>query len=95
MADSGSHDWLATPLGRTVLELECDADPGAAARARKLLEHHGGTVAWMTAVRAHGGRECINLRVRMPPGHSPEILLEEAGFTVVSCLMLPTAETTI
>lgn len=22
MADSGSHDWLATPLGRTVLELE-------------------------------------------------------------------------
>lgn len=71
----------------TVLELECPEDPGAASRARQLLERHGGRVAWMTAIRARGGRECINLRVRMPPGHAPEQLLEEAGFTVVSCVM--------
>jgi acetoin utilization protein AcuB len=73
----------------TVLAIECADDPGAAARIRDLLGRHGGTVAWMTAVRAHGGRQCINLRVRMPLGHAPERLLEEAGFTVVSCVMSP------
>jgi hypothetical protein len=41
----------------------------------------------MTAVRARGGRQRITLRVRMPLGHSPEQLLEEAGMTVVSCVM--------
>ncbi len=74
----------------TVLELECPADPDAATRARKLLERHGGTVAWLTAVRTRGGNESLGLRVRMPPGKIPEQLLEEAGFTVVSCVMSTT-----
>lgn len=71
----------------TVLELECPADPEAASRARQLLERHGGRIAWLTAVRTRGGRESLGLRVRMPPGHAPEQLLEEAGFTVLSCVM--------
>ena len=71
----------------TTLELECDDDPNAPKRIRHILEHHGGRVAWMTAVRAHGGRQRVNLRVRMPVGHAPERLLEEAGFPVSSCVM--------
>jgi acetoin utilization protein AcuB len=82
-------DLCATLDPTTVLELECPDDPGAAPRVRHILERHGGTVAWMTAVRARGGRQCITLRVRMPLGHSPEQLLEEAGMTVVSCVMSP------
>lgn len=77
----------------TVLEIECADDPAAATRARQLLERHGGAVAWLTAVRTHGGRERVALRVRMPPGRLPEQLLEEAGFTVVSCVMSPRAAT--
>lgn len=75
----------------TVLEFEGPDDVGAARRARQLLERHGGTVGWLTAVRAHGGRERLALRVRMPPGRPPERLLEEAGFKVLSCIMSPTA----
>ena len=71
----------------TVLEIDCDEDPGGPKRARQVIERHGGKVAWMTAVRVHGGRQRVNLRVRMPIGHAPERLLEEAGFTVTSCLM--------
>jgi acetoin utilization protein AcuB len=70
-----------------VLEIECPDDAGAARRARQILQRHGGTVAWLTAVRTHGGRERLALRVRMPPGHPPEQLLSEAGFTIVSCTM--------
>lgn len=73
----------------TVLELACPDEADAAPRIRRLLEKHGGTIAWMTAVRAHGGQQSIHLRVRMPPGHAPEQLLEEAGITVVSCVMGP------
>lgn len=71
----------------TALELECDDDPTAPKRIRQILEHHGSRVAWMTAVRAHGGRQRVNLRVRMPMGHAPEQLLEESGFPVSSCVM--------
>lgn len=77
----------------TVLELECPADPDAPARVRKVLERHGGRVAWLTAVRPRGERESLSLRVHMPPGPVPEQLLEEAGFTVLSCVMSPRDET--
>jgi acetoin utilization protein AcuB len=70
----------------TVLELECTDDAGAPARARHLVERHGGTVAWMTATRAHGGRQQITLRLRMPLAHSPSMMFEEAGFIVTSCV---------
>lgn len=71
----------------TVLEIDCDDDPGAPKRTRQIIERHGGQVVWMTAVRVHGGRQRVTLRVRMPIGHAPERLLEEAGFTVTSCVM--------
>jgi acetoin utilization protein AcuB len=85
---------LCTRLEPTaVLELECPADASAPTRARQLLERHGGSVAWLTAARTHGGRERLGVRVRMPPGQVPEQLLEEAGFTVVSCILSPTSHT--
>jgi acetoin utilization protein AcuB len=71
----------------TVIELECEDDPGAASRISHLLERHGGRVAWMTAVRTRGGRQRISFRARMPIGSAPEQLLEEAGFPVSSCVM--------
>ena len=70
----------------TALEIECEGDPGAATRARTLLERHGGRVAWTRAVGAHGGQQRIGMRVRMPIGQAPEQLLEEAGFRVRSCV---------
>lgn len=75
----------------TVLDLECADDPGAPRRIREILERHGGTVAWMTAIRAHGDRQHVTLRVCMPLGHTPAQLLEEAGFPVASCVMGRTA----
>ena len=82
-------DLCATLEPTTVIEVLCDAGAETPARIRHLLERHGGIVAWMTAIRAHGDRQTVHLRVRMPPGHSPEQLLEEAGMTVVSCIMTP------
>lgn len=73
----------------TAIELECDDDPDAPARIRRVLERHGGHVAWLTAVRTHGGRQRISFRTRMPIGAAPERLLEEAGFPVSVCVMSP------
>jgi acetoin utilization protein AcuB len=70
----------------TVLELECDDDAAAPGRVRQLMERHGGRVVWLSAIRTHGGRQHISLRVRMPAAHTPSQMLEEAGFTVASCL---------
>jgi acetoin utilization protein AcuB len=75
----------------SVLEIECEGDPGAASRARSILERHGGRVAWTTAVGVHGGQQRVGLRVRMPVGHVPEQLLEEAGFRVLSCVISDSA----
>ena len=74
----------------TAIELECADDPEVPARIRHLLERHGGRVAWLTAVRTHGGRQRISFRTRMPVGSAPEQLLEEAGYPVGSCIMSPT-----
>lgn len=74
----------------TAIELECDDDPDAPARIRRLLERHGGRVALLTAVRTHGGRQRISFRTRMPVGTAPEQLLEEAGFPVSACIMSAT-----
>jgi acetoin utilization protein AcuB len=71
----------------TVLDLECDGDGGTAQRIRRLLEGQGGRVSWMTAIGVHGGRQRITLRVRMPLGHAPEQILEEAGYPVSSCVI--------
>jgi acetoin utilization protein AcuB len=73
-----------------VLGLECDEDANAPQRVRQLVERHGGSVAWMTAIRAHGGRQQISLRLRMPRSHTPSEMFEEAGFTVTSCILGPT-----
>jgi acetoin utilization protein AcuB len=71
----------------TVLELECDDDPEAPRKIRSLVERHGGSVMWLTASRTHAGRQRVTLRIRMPLAHTPSRLLEEAGYTVTSCLM--------
>lgn len=70
----------------TVLALDCEDDPDAPRRIRQVVERHGGMVAYMTAIRAHGGRQHVTLRVRMPIGQTPALMLEEAGFTVTSCV---------
>ena len=71
----------------TAIELECADDPEAPGRIRRVLERHGGRVAWLTAVRTHGDRQRISVRTRMPMGSAPEQLLEEAGYPVSSCIM--------
>ncbi len=75
----------------TAIELECADDPEAPARIRRVLERHGGRVAWLTAVRTHGDRQRISFRTRMPMGSAPERLLEEAGFPVDSCVITPSS----
>jgi acetoin utilization protein AcuB len=71
----------------TAIDLECDDDPDAPSRISRLLERHGGRVAWMTATRTRNGRQRISFRTRMPIGAAPERLLEEAGYPVTSCIM--------
>lgn len=73
------------------IELECDDDPEASTRVRRVLERHGVRVACLTAVRTHGGRQRISLRTHMPLGATPAQLLKEAGFAVQSCTMSPSA----
>lgn len=73
----------------TVLALECDEDAGAVSRIRELFGRHGATVAWISSVRTRGGRQTINVRVRMPPERGPTELLTDAGFRVVSCVASP------
>ena len=71
----------------TAIELECDDDPTAPTRIRRVLERHGGRVAWLTAAPMRGGRQRISLRTFMPVGSAPAQLLEQAGFPVRSCIM--------
>ena len=74
---------LCTLLDTTcTVELECAPDPAAPGHVRRLLERHGGQVAWMTAVRTPSDRQRIALRVRMPPSRSAAQLLEESGYPV-------------
>ncbi len=69
----------------TVLAVECDEDPGAVSRIRDVFARHGATIAWVSSVRTRGGRQAINVRVRMPPERGPAELLTAAGFRVLSC----------
>jgi len=78
----------------TAIELECEDDPNAPTRIRRVLERHGGQIAWLTAARSHGGRQRISFRTRMPMGAAPEKLLEEAGFPVSSCIMSSSSSST-
>lgn len=70
----------------TVLAIECDEDASAVARIRELFARHGATVAWASSVRTRGGKQSINVRVRMPPERGARELLTDAGFLVVSCV---------
>jgi acetoin utilization protein AcuB len=70
----------------TLIELECDEGIPAVQRIRTLLERKGGHVPWVSAVPGAGGRVRVALRVRMPVGHAPERIIEEAGFPVLSCV---------
>lgn len=70
----------------TLLELECEDGMRGAQRVRALLERHGGRIPWMSAAADPSGRMRVAVRVRMPVGHAPEQVLEEAGFRVLSCL---------
>lgn len=75
----------------TLIELDCEKGMPAVQRVRTLLERKGGQVPWMSAVADAGGRVRLALRVRMPVGHAPEQILEEAGFPVLSCVTGRTA----
>lgn len=75
----------------TVLAVECDEDAGAVSRIRELFGRHGATVAWISSVRTRGGKQAINVRVRMPPERGATELLTDAGFRVVSCVASPKA----
>jgi acetoin utilization protein AcuB len=75
----------------TVLALECDEDAGAVSRLRELFGRHGATVAWISSVRTRGGKQAINVRVRMPPERGATELMTDAGFRVVSCVTGPRA----
>lgn len=70
----------------TLIELECEEGMPPVQRIRALLKRKGGHVPWMSAVPGAGGRARVALRVRMPVGHAPEQILEEAGFPVLSCV---------
>ena len=73
----------------TILAVECDEDASALSRIRELFGRHGATVAWASSVRTRGGKQSINLRVRMPPERGATDLLTDAGFRVVSCVASP------
>ncbi|MCC6765701.1 MAG: CBS domain-containing protein [Deltaproteobacteria bacterium] len=73
----------------TVLALECDEDASAVSRIREIFGRHGATVAWISSVRTRGGKQAINVRVRMPPERGATELLADAGFRVVSCVASP------
>lgn len=73
----------------TVLALECDEDAGAVSRIRELFGRHGASVAWISSIRTRGGKQTINVRVRMPPERGATELLADAGFRVVSCVASP------
>lgn len=75
----------------TVLAVECDEDAHAVSRIRELFGRHGATVAWISSVRTRGGKQAINVRVRMPPERGATELLTDAGFRVVSCVASPKA----
>jgi len=70
----------------TLIELECTEGVPPVHRIRALLERKGGHVPWISAVPRPGGCVRVALRVRMPVGHVPERILEEAGFPVLSCV---------
>lgn len=73
----------------TVLALECDEDTTAVSRIRELFGRHGASVAWISSIRTRGGKQTINVRVRMPPERGATELLTNAGFRVVSCIASP------
>ncbi|MEB2285110.1 MAG: hypothetical protein B6D46_10265 [Polyangiaceae bacterium UTPRO1] len=73
----------------TVLTVECDEDAGAVSSIREIFGRHGATVAWISSVRTRGGKQTINVRVRMPPERGATELLTDAGFRVVSCTASP------
>lgn len=70
----------------TLIEVECDGGDAPLRRIRTVLEDSGGHIFWMSRVADPNGGQCVTLRLRMPPGHLAEQLLEEAGFVVVSCI---------
>jgi acetoin utilization protein AcuB len=70
----------------TFIELECAGGLPPVQRIRALLERKGGHVPWISAVPRPGACVRVALRVRMPLGHAPERILEEAGIPVLSCV---------
>jgi acetoin utilization protein AcuB len=70
----------------TLIEVQCDEGAGQLARIRNVLESRAGRVPWLSAAPDGRGLQHVALRVRMPIGRSPEQLLEDAGFRVLSSI---------
>jgi len=70
----------------TMIEVECAEGGNEVERVRSVIEKHGGWVPWISGAPDGTGRQIVALRLRMPVGCSPEQLLEEAGFQLLSSI---------
>ncbi len=70
----------------TLIEVESAEGGDEVERVRSVIEKHGGWVPWISGAPDGRGRQIIALRLRMAVGSSPEQLLEEAGFNLLSSI---------
>jgi len=70
----------------TEIELLCDEGVKALERIRAVIEGNYGRILNLSGVPESNRQQLITLWVRMPVGHLPEQLLEEAGFRVLACI---------
>jgi len=69
-----------------LIDLLCDEGDAPLQRIRSVLERRGGLIGWMVGVSDGDGMQYVRLRVKTPAGQVPELMLEEAGFQVLSCV---------
>jgi acetoin utilization protein AcuB len=71
----------------TLIDLLCEEGDAPLERIRRVLERRGGCIEWISGESDGDGMQYVKLRLRMPTGQVPELMLEEAGFRVLSCVM--------
>ena len=70
----------------TEIELLSNDGDAALERMRVVVERNYGHILHLSRVAEANGQQFVTLWVRMPVGHVPEQVLEEAGFRVLSCI---------